>query len=149
MDANNAIIPDEIILPDCDIDKAPKGIKIESIIEYRNQGLSYGEIAKLTGCSRQNVQQRLEAAEYSKEDLENFKKHRGDAFAHFQSLLLNSLTPEAIKGMPPYQRIIGLSVLYDKERLERGKSTENINIAEVNASLSDLQKRAADLRKSL
>lgn len=149
MDENKPIIPDEIISPDCNVDRIHKNIKIETLIEYKSKGLSYGEIATLTGCSRQNIQQRLAAAEYNKEDLENFKKHRGDVFAHFQSLLINSLTPEVIKGMNPYQRIIGLSVLFDKERLQRGQSTENISIAEIQGSIDDLQAQAAKLRESL
>ena len=149
MDENKPIIPDEIISPDCDIDRSHKNIPIETIIEYRNRGLSYTEIAKLTGCSRQNVQQRLETVEYSKEDIENFKKHRGDVFAFLQSKLINSIDSDAIKGMQPYQRIIGASILYDKERLEQGKSTGNINILEVTATIDDLQRQAEVLRKSL
>ena len=149
MKENKPIIPDEIISPDCDIDRSHKNIPIETIIEYRNRGLSYTEIAKLTGCSRQNVQQRLETVEYSKEDIENFKKHRGDVFAFLQSKLINSIDSDAIKGMQPYQRIIGASILYDKERLEQGKSTGNINILEVSATIEDLQRQAEVLRKSL
>ena len=149
MTENKPIIPDEIISPDCDIDRSHKNIPIETIIEYRNRGLSYTEIAKLTGCSRQNVQQRLETVEYSKEDIENFKKHRGDVFAFLQSKLINSIDSDAIKGMQPYQRIIGASILYDKERLEQGKSTGNINILEVTATIDDLQREADVLRKSL
>jgi hypothetical protein len=149
MDENKQIIPDEIISPDCDIDRSHKNIPIETIIEYRNRGLSYTEIAKLTGCSRQNVQQRLETVEYSKEDIENFKKHRGDVFAFLQSKLLNSIDSDAIKEMQPYQRIVGASILYDKERLELGKSTGNINLLEVTATIEDLQRQAEVLRKSL
>jgi predicted DNA-binding protein YlxM (UPF0122 family) len=149
MKENKQIIPDEIISPDCDIDRSHKNIPIETIIEYRNRGLSYTEIAKLTGCSRQNVQQRLETVEYSKEDIENFKKHRGDVFAFLQSKLLNSIDSDAIKGMQPYQRIVGASILFDKERLELGKSTGNINILEVTATIDDLQRQADELRKQL
>ena len=135
--------------PNCDIDRSRKNIPIESIIEYRNRGLSYTEIAKLTGCSRQNVQQRLETVEYNKEDIENFKKHRGDVFAFLQSKLINSIDSDAIKRMQPYQRIIGASIMYDKERLEQGKSTGNINILEVSATIEELQRQAENLRKSL
>ena len=34
--------------PDCDIDRSHKNIPIQTIIEYRNRGLGYSEIAKLT-----------------------------------------------------------------------------------------------------
>ena len=118
---------DEIVSPDNRIDRSNKDIPIQSVIEYRNKGLSLGEIAKLTGCSKQNIHQRLESVGYDKENLEYFKKHRGDVFAFIQSRLLNSIDDETIKGMNAYQRIIGASIMYDKERLETGKSTANIS----------------------
>ena len=139
----------EIIKPDCDIDRSHKDIPIETIIEYRNKGLTYKEIGKLTGCSRQNIQQRLEIVEYSKEDLENFKKHRGDVFAFMQSKLINSIDLEEIKEMNPYQRIISTGILFDKERLQRGESTENIDVVAANLNIAELQRQAEELRKSL
>ncbi|MBM2835189.1 MAG: hypothetical protein HW406_2350, partial [Candidatus Brocadiaceae bacterium] len=63
--------------------------------------------------------------------------------------LLNSIDSDAIKGMQPYQRIVGASIMYDKERLEQGKSTGNINILEVSVTIEELQKEAENLRKSL
>lgn len=149
MNESKAIIPDEIISPDCNIDKSHKNIPIETIIEYRNRGLSYAEIAKLTGCSRQNIQQRLEAIEYSKEDLENFKKNRADVFAFMQSKLINSIDSKTAKEMSPYHRIVSLGILFDKERLERGKSTENVDVWTLTASLRDIEKRESELMKDI
>lgn len=40
MTENKAIVPDEIISPDCNIDRTHKNIPIETIIEYRNRELS-------------------------------------------------------------------------------------------------------------
>ena len=147
MNENKPIIPDEIISPDCDIDRSHKNIPIETIIEYRNRGLSYTEIAKLTGCSRQNVQQRLEAVGYDKEDLENFKKHRGDVFAFLQSKLLNSIDLHELKEISPIQRIVGTGILFDKERLQRGESTENVNVFELEASIEEYRKKRLELLK--
>lgn len=125
-------------------------IPIEDIIEYRNKGLSHQEIANLVGCSKQNVQERLERAGYNPERLKNFTKNRADLMAHIQSELLNSLTPEAINDMYPHQRVLCSAILYDKERLERlerGKSTNNI--LEVTGTITDLQAQADALRKAL
>lgn len=124
-------------------------VPIEDIIAYRKKGLSLAEIAKLTGRCKQTIHERLESVGYSPESLDNFIKHRGDVLAHFQSKLLNSLTPEAINEMYPHQRVLSAAILYDKERLERGKSTQNINVAEVTASIEELRKEAVELRKSL
>lgn len=124
-------------------------IPIEDIIEYRNKGLSYQDIAALVGCSKQNVQERLEVCGYNPARLKNFTKNRADLLAHIQSELLNSLTPAAINDMYPHQRVISAAILYDKERLERGKSTSNINVVEVTGTIQELQDQAAKLRDTL
>jgi predicted DNA-binding protein YlxM (UPF0122 family) len=149
MNQNQPIVPDEIIPPNDVIDRRHKEIPIESIIEYMSKGLNLGEVAKLCNCSKQNIQQRLKAVAFDKTDLENFKKRRVDVFAFIQSKLLNSIDLEELKKMPVYQRVVSASILYDKERLESGKSTSNINVVEVQGTIEDLQKQAAALRKTL
>jgi len=139
----------EIIPPIEAIDRSHKNIPIENIIEYAQKGLSLPEIAKLLGCSKQNVQQRLEAVGFNKEDLENFKNHRGDVLAFIQSKLLNSIDDETIKGMNPYQRIVGTGILFDKERLETGRSTQIIDTFELTARLEDLQKQREEILKRI
>jgi len=149
MNQNKPIIPDEIIPPNDVIDRRHKEIPIESIIEYMGKGLNLGEVAKICNCSKQNIQQRLKAVAFDKTDLENFKKRRVDMFAFIQSKLLNSIDLEELKKMPVYQRVVSASILYDKERLESGKSTSNINVAEVQGTIQDLQRQADELRKQL
>ena len=143
--------PEVEIIPPDGIDKSRrnKDIPIETIIEYRSKGLSLNEIAKLIGCSKQNVHKRLEAVGYSKEDLENFKNHRADVFAFLQSRLLNSIDDETIKELNAYQRIIGIGVLYDKERLTRGQSTANVDVHELFESIEQRQARIDALREEL
>lgn len=139
----------EIVTPAKTVPYVREIIPIEDMIEYRNKGLSHQDIANLVGCSKQNVQERLERAGYNPERLKNFTKNRADMFAHIQSELLNSLTPEAINDMYPHQRVLCSAILYDKERLERGKSTQNISIAEIKGSIAELQSQASKLRESL
>lgn len=138
----------EIIPPDgIDRTKRNKKIPIETIIEYRKRGLSINEIAKLCGCSKQNVHERLETVGYDDKDMENFNKHRAEIFSFIQSKLLNSLDLETIKDMNPYQRIVGASILYDKERLEMGKSTENIDVHALMEDIQERGKRINELKK--
>lgn len=138
----------EIILPDgIDRTKRNKGIPIETIIEYRKRGLSINEIAKLCGCSKQNVHERLETVGYDDKDMENFRRHRAEVFSFIQSKLLNSLDLETIKDMNPYQRIISASILFDKERLETGKSTENIDVHQIYKDIKKREERLRELRK--
>src|SRR3990167_7144662 len=128
------------------IDRSVKDIPIESIIEYadREPPLSYQEIADLVGCSKQNVYDRLHRVGYNRTNAKHFEKNRAKTFQFLQSRLLNSIDDKDIKGTPIYQRIIGASILYDKERLESGKSTANISVADVQGTIADLQKQADD-----
>lgn len=118
----------KMISPSEDVDKKQKNIPIETLIALKNKGLTLEQIATLAKCSKQNVHQRLEAVGYNKQDLENFKESRADVFAFLQSKLINSIEHAEIKKLNPYQRIVGASILYDKERLELGKSTGRIDI---------------------
>ena len=134
-------IPDEdveVIPPGKDVDKPQKDIPLETLISLRNKGHSLEEIAKIVKCSKQNVQQRLESFGYSKERVENFKENRADVFAFLQSKILNSIVDAEIEKLNPYQRIVGASILYDKERIERGQSTGRIDIHHVTGSIERL-----------
>lgn len=140
---------EKVYFPEVDGVNKKELIPIEAIIELRSKNLSYSQIGKILGCSRENVCLRLSRAGYKKEDLANFKKHRGDVLAFFQSKLLNSVTDEDIKKINVYQRVISAGVLYDKERLERGKSTENVDFRQLTMTLSELQAEQARLEKEL
>lgn len=148
MDENQTPLIPEIV-ENIDINDIPKtaqkGILLQDIIELVNKGLNYSQIARVLKCSKNNVIQRLKTVGYNQQSLENFKKHRGDIFAFIQSKLLNSINDETIKEMQPYQRIISTGVMYDKERLERGQSTQNIDTWTLTASLKDIERKKQDI----
>jgi len=105
---------------------APKNIRIEDIIEYKIQGLKDSEIGTLLNCSQQNISERLKDYRDEVESLSTFKKHRADTFAVVQSKLINSLSPDDIKKSSAYQKIGMVSLLHEKESLERGQATQII-----------------------
>lgn len=106
-------------------DTTNKGIPLQTMLEYRSKGLSYGDIAKLVGCDKSNVHRRLAPYRDELENLPEFKAHRADYFALQQARLLNSITEDDIKSMSAGSRITGAAILYDKERLERGLTSGN------------------------
>ncbi len=55
-----------------------------------------------------------------------FKENRADLLSIQQDRLINSLTDADIQKSSAYQKVGMFSLLYDKERLERDKSTSNI-----------------------
>jgi hypothetical protein len=84
-------------------------------------------IAAKINTTLQNVHQVLERYGIEPNTLESYKQHRADILAGKQEAILSSIDTEAIKGMPVGQRIMSYGILYDKERLERGQSTENVH----------------------
>jgi len=101
-------------------------IPIAKIIELRKKNLTYDEIGKILDCTRQNIEQRLHGYKQSIDSLKSVKDHRADTLAVVGDTILNSLTAGDIKKSTGYQKVGMYSLLYDKERLERGQSTENI-----------------------
>lgn len=142
---------DEVNPPGKNVDKPQKDIPIETLISLRNKGHTLEEIAKIVNCCKQNVHQRLDAIGYSKERITNFKENRADVFAFMQSKLLNSIDDAEIKRLNPYQRIVGASILYDKERLEMGQSTARIDIYHVKKTIDQViaQERILEARYRL
>jgi len=113
------------------IDRAPKYTDVNKAIELRAKGLTYKDIAIYLGVSKQAVHQRLKGIMPEDVDLQPYKNHRADILAAKQAELLKSLTPKDIKDSSPYQKVGMFGILYDKERLERGESTQNVAIAAV------------------
>ena len=140
---------DEQYPSDLSADVREDPIPISRLIELRKKNLSYNEIAELVGRTKQTVHKRLQPYVEDINNLQSFKDHRADILAVHQARLLNSLTPDAIKECSPYQRVGMFGILYDKERIERGMSTQNIAYADYSAKLSDLEKEEMELRKLL
>ena len=78
---------------------------------------------------------------------EQFKEQRADVLAFYQQKLLNSLTDSDIKRMPPGSRLTGFGILYDKERLERGQSTDNIAVEALIEDLHNTQEQLDKVRE--
>ena len=107
---------------------APKGIPLDRVRELiTTRGMSYAEAAKILGCSKVTVWQRCQRhGIMSQGSIKRFRAHRADVLANKQAMILNTLTEEDIKAQSAYQRVGMFGILYDKERLELDKSTENI-----------------------
>jgi hypothetical protein len=126
------------------VDDLPdKPVPIEKLLKWRKQGLSYEEIGNMVGRSKQAVHQRLQPYKDAIENLPAFKENRADIFAIHQQRLLNSLTDDDIKRIPPGSRFTGVGILYDKERLERGESTANVSV--LSSRLDAARKRIEDV----
>lgn len=107
---------------------ANKKIPIESILELREKGLTQEQTAKILGCSTPNISARLKQHTPIFEKIERFKRHRADILTLKQAEILNALSEDEIKKAPTQVKGMLLGIFYDKERIERGLSTQNISV---------------------
>lgn len=113
-------------------DTSTKGIPISSIIDLiENKNLNMADTARVLGCDERNVARRLETAGLTPGYLGGYKKNRADIFAAYQMMILNSIRPVDLQKASLSQKMLGFGITYDKERLERGQSTENIAYADI------------------
>ncbi len=102
-------------------------IPIEAIIDLKSKNLANSQIAKLLNCNPSNITRRLQDVELTKQ----YVNHRPTVFAHIQRIILNSITDADIKKANLRDKIVSAGILYDKERLETGQSTQNIAYADA------------------
>ena len=131
-------------------DSRPEPIPLQTLIELRQKGLSYAQIGKLTNRTKQAIHLRLKDIDIHIKSVKQFKQHKADILSIHQSIILDSLTPEAYKEASPYQRVGMLSYYDNMERLERGKATSNIGIealVETRQTLEEASKEAQERKE--
>ena len=92
----------------------------------RKPELSQRELAKETGYSRNFVAKALANVSDYKEEIELFRKQRGDILDDKQRLILAAIDSKKVGEAKLRDLAVSLGVLFDKNRLERGLSTNNI-----------------------
>lgn len=127
-------------------------------IELQQQGLGNTDIAKHQGVAVSTVYRFLSRLDTEKQHIERFKANRADYFAdlqvkalHIQHLLVDELAKDGVVSAldgkakcmlaDSMNRVVGTS--FDKERLERGESTQNISTLSrlIRGRVGDLHKR--------
>jgi len=98
-----------------------KGIHINEIIKLADRGLTPTEIGRLLGCNHSNVIRRLQAVGYDRQAVNDYKALRADIFANGQRRIVSAITDKDLKNASLLQKATAVGILYDKERLERGK----------------------------
>jgi DNA-binding IclR family transcriptional regulator len=114
----------------------------KAALEQHARGLSTTEISRLQGVNPSTVWRFLDRSEPHRQLVENFKRGRGNEFATLQAKsmalqhkILDTFDDGILKTMTTHQKTGLVSVLsaqtgtlFDKERLETGKSTQNVGI---------------------
>ncbi len=124
-------------------------IDLNRALALRIKGLNYDDIAQLLGVSRGCVIANLGSYMAEGLDLTIFKQNRADLLAGKQAQILKTLSEAEIRKASPYQRVGMFGILYDKERLERGQSTQNVSYAAMSRELEDLDREILELEAGL
>lgn len=143
-------IPDAVKSnPDLLKDERSK-VDVSQAIDLKyNHHLSYAQIAKIQGCTPQAIHNRIKDM-LPIPETQVFIDHRGDILANLQMKLLSHVDDERLKKAPAGSLVLAACQLYDKERLERGQSTEITDIrslsATIHTDLPELYKMRDELR---
>lgn len=123
--------------------KPRKGSKAEAILTLTTTTpATPSEIAESVNCSKPNVTQTLQRYGIEPNIAESFKDKRAQILVGLQEKIARKLNIDGIKittAKELQSAITGFGILFDKERLETGNSTENVNV--LVAGLKDLQAR--------
>jgi len=101
----------------------------DKIVELsKTTNLTQDQIAKLHDVERSTVSKVLARYGLEKRNIDDYINNRPEILAGLQDKILQSITIDDIKKAPAAQRTMMYGILYDKERLERGQSTDNIGV---------------------
>jgi transposase len=131
---------------------SPKRIDVSKALKLRIQGNTLAEIGTIFGVSESAVCQSLKRfdaflKDIQQGDLQAYTEERKSILNAAEMTLLRScLQEDAIQKAPLASRVMAFGVLYDKRRLEEGKSTENLGILGklIISSEDELGKSAKD-----
>ena len=115
--------------PEIPVDLLPviqQKIDIEKAVELRRRGLSYQEIGTYFDCSKQAAHHALIPYTIQSKQLKDYKTYRADIYADMGREILTSIDRADIQKSSAYQRVGMVSLLHEKESLERGQATQII-----------------------
>lgn len=127
---------------------------LELVSAWNRHGGNEAATARELQVSRAAVRKRREtlpAALFS-QNLTEFRQKRADAFAEIQRIAMaHLLDGKKLKNASPQQLTTVLAIAYDKERLEKNLSTENIAhehyVRLDDETKADVDKLAAAIRE--
>ena len=105
----------------------PRVDKSKALSLKLNNNLSYRQIADMQGVTPQAIHSAIKDL-LPVPETKTYKENRADILAHIQLKLLSQLDDDRLKRMPAASAVLAACQLYDKERLERGMSSENIQL---------------------
>jgi hypothetical protein len=124
--------------------RKPRKLHPVKVLELHGKGLNTVEIAQHQGVAPSTVWRFLQQTEPERQAVEQFKENRADVLARLQAKsldaqerIVDSLDDGVVAALTPSQKsglLMSLNAqsgtAFDKERLQRGQSTENVSVIE-------------------
>ena len=114
----------------------PGKVNIKQALALKmDSNLSYQQIADIQGVVPTAIFKQIKKL-LPDEATEVYKNNRADIIAHMQLGILQSVNKAKIKKASLRDSIVSFGILYDKERLERGQSTQ---ILDAGQNIRDIE----------
>jgi hypothetical protein len=94
-------------------------------LKTQNPNMTMVEIGKIVGRDKSTILRTLQRYNVDRKKLESFKDYRADLLAGVQDKMLESIANEDFDKVSLRDKTVSFGIIYDKERLERGLSTQN------------------------
>lgn len=105
------------------------------------KGMTYADAGKILGISGQAVHERCQRHNImSSRSIERFESNEISALANVRASFLQNLDTDSIKKATALQSITGYGIAFDKARLLKDLSTENVSHDVMVGSVSDAKK---------
>lgn len=100
-------------------------------LKLRNPSMTTREIGKVVGRSHTSVYRALKRYGISTGRVRDYKNNRSKILAGYQERILRSIDEESLEKASLKDKIVSMSILYDKEALEEGRATANVSFAGI------------------
>lgn len=146
-------IPTDVIATD-DVYAQERTYPLEEMIKLRyKHNMSINQIADKMGCHKVTVFRKLQ--KYLKllpnpEEIENYRQNKTTLLDGLELKVYEEMSnPEKLKDASFNNLAYGFQNISTQNRLEKGLATARIDSVSITASLSELDKRKADLLRSI
>lgn len=124
-------------------------IDINKALELKAKGVSYVDLAQYFDVPKSTIHYHLQPLMPDTSNIDVFKKFRADLLTVKQESILKSLDDGSIKEMSGLQKATAFGILYDKERLERDKSTSNVSFNGMMGDYATLERERKAMLEEL
>ena len=118
------------------------------MVELRKLGWTNTQISKVAGITDVAVYYRLKRWSVTCADVDTFKSNRAEILTGLQERFVNSISDNDLARTPVGSRIQAVSQLHNMERLERGQSTANVAVRQIDDSIEALEGELKALREA-